>query len=176
MIFDVTTYLNDPIVGEGGTIILIPREVPLEKWHPDQNLDNPALRDAYLASNKPLPSGAKHLGGIVFDRVSIVRFDYPAGGTFTFRFAPAAESKFPWDSLKTKNIGVGSEGEEFDEKMRQVVKILSALTIHVAGSKTTEADSRTVESTIKIGSLRSKYHCRDYQLLTVCDASEVGRQ
>ncbi|TDK32124.1 hypothetical protein E2F50_17425 [Rhizobium deserti] len=155
-------------------MIIVPREVAMDQWQP-QSKENPARSDPYLASQKPLPPGARRLGVVLRDKVSIVQFDYPQGGTFNFRFAPAPGSDFPWDMLKTKEIGTGGVGEEMDEKTGEVIKVGFAMHIHVFGTEVTEADSRSVESVIKIGALRSRYPCRDYELAIACDASGAAR-
>lgn len=175
MLSDLTIYLQSPILGQGGTVIIVPREVAIDRWHSQPEAQNPARSDAYLASYKPLPQDARRLGVVVRDKVSIVQFDYPQGGTFTFRFAPAPGSDFPWGRLKTKEIGTGGEGEEMDEKTGQIIKAGSAVHIHVLGTEVTEADSRAVESVIKIGALQSRYACRYYELAIACDASEAAQ-
>ncbi|NNH31489.1 hypothetical protein C9413_18890 [Rhizobium sp. SEMIA 4085] len=172
MLSDLTIYLEPPILGGGGTVIIVPRMIAAIDWKSQEGRENPAASDPYLKSNKPLPPDGLRLGAIISDKVSIVQFDYPEGGTYKFRFAPARGSTFPWDMLKTKHIGTGSEGEELDPSTGQIIKVGSALHIHIVGKDVTEADSRIVESVINIGSLQSRYDCRNYELVLVCDASK----
>lgn len=175
MLSDLTIYLQWPLLGQGGTVIIVPQEVTIDQWQSQPEAENPARSDAYPASLKPLPPNGRRLGVVLHDKVSIVQLDYPQGGTFTFRFAPARGSDFPWERLKTKEIGTGGEGEEMDEKTGQVIQVGSAAHIHVLGTEVTEADSRSVESVIKIGALRSRYPCRYYELAIACDASGAAQ-
>jgi hypothetical protein len=172
MVSDLTIYLQPPIIGEGGTVILLPRPVEVEEWMMRAYGDNPAEKDEFLKLNKPLPPAAKRIGALVSGMVSIVQFDFPKGGTFQFRFAPAPGSNVPPDKLKTKQIGVGGNGEELDEKTGEIIAVGSAIHLHVAGREVTESDSRIVESEIKIGALESRYDCRHFQQVLVCDASK----
>ncbi len=174
---DLTIYLQPPILGKGGTVTIVPQEVAMERWKETSGGENPAKSDDFLRANKSIPAGAKRLGAVISDEVSIVQVDYPQGGTFQFRFAPAPApgSGFAYRDLKTKQIGVGGEGEELDEKTGEIIKVGTAIHVHIVGTDVTEGDSRAIESEIKIGALQSRYECRSFESVLVCDASQEAK-
>jgi hypothetical protein len=173
---DLTLYLRPPLLGGGGTVIIIPRAVSAEDFKTGSGQSNPASNDPFLEANKPLQEGDLRLGAVLSDPVTIVQFDYPQSGSFNFRFAPERGSEFPPGRLVTKHIGTGGEGEELHPTTKDVVKVGSSMHIHVGGDSVTEEDSRIVESKINIGALRERYQCRDFDRVLVCDVSgDVGK-
>lgn len=170
MLSDVTIYLEPPILEDGGMVIIVPRPVAVEDWRSQDGQDNPAARDSYLESNKPLPANSKRLGAIVNNPVSIVQFDYPVNGTYNFRFAPVLGSNYPWERLKTKLLSFGSAGD-LHPITGADVDIPTVQMIYVLGSEMTEDQARALASETRLGFLKERYDCREYEMAIVCNAS-----
>lgn len=68
MLSDLTIYLQWPLLGQGGTVIIVPQEVTIDQWQSQPEAENPARSDAYPASLKPLPPNGRRLGVVLHDK------------------------------------------------------------------------------------------------------------
>ncbi|WP_105386579.1 hypothetical protein [Neorhizobium alkalisoli] len=167
---DVTIYLEPPILGDGGTVIILPREIPIEVWRQTTGLENPALKDRRLDDRVPIKEFDRRLGAIVADPISIVQFDFPEGGAFQFRFSPFLGSDYPMEKLGTVLLSVGSAGD-LHPKTAEEADVPRTQIMHILGSQMTEEQSRIRGDEIRVGFLKERYNCRDYELVLSCAAS-----
>lgn len=170
MLSDVTIYLEPPILGGGGTVIVVPREVPVAAWRQATGGENPASKDRRLDEKAPITDIDRRLGAKVSDPVSVVQFDYPEGGTFRFRFSPFLGSDYPMERLGTVLLSVGSGGD-LHPKTAEEVDIPRVQVMHILGNQVTEEQSRIKGDEIRVGFLRERYNCKEYELVLSCAAS-----
>ncbi|MFP7675854.1 hypothetical protein ACG74X_21250, partial [Marivita sp. S0852] len=122
---DFTIYMDEPIVREGGVVIIQPEAVDLEG---DQ-----------LAE---LTSGTNKL--TISSQVTIVRLQYPQDGTYVYRFDTANPQNFPGTNGQTRQIGVGSSWDYHPDDRDRSEEIPAFLTHHfqIPGGNWTEEQSR----------------------------------
>ena len=168
---DVTIYLQEPILTEGGTIIVLPKQVPLADIERSKTYPNPALSDERLDQRRPIAASDKRFGAVVSSPVSVVEFVYPQGGSYDFRILPSPEFANLDDQIQSRLIGVGDSGD-LHPKTGEEVDIPVVQTIHVYGKAVSEGDSRTVDATARLGFLRERYKCTDFEGVLACDASK----
>jgi hypothetical protein len=170
MLSDVTIYLEPPILGGGGTVIILPKEVPVEIWKQSTGLENPALKDRRLDDKVPIKDGDRRLGAVVSDPVSIVQFNYPEGGTFEFRFSPVLGSDYRMERLGTKLLSFGSAGD-LHPKTGEDVDIPKVQVVYILGDKVTEEQARAIGVEKRFGFLKERYDCKEYEMVLACNAS-----
>jgi hypothetical protein len=168
---DVTIYLEPPILGGGGTIIVLPNEVPADEWRKATGLPNPALNDGRLSGQKPIGTDDRRLSAIVSDPISVVKFDYPAGGTFVFRPLPAIGSDYPIERQASKLVSIGSAGD-LHPVTGEDVDIPRVQVLHVRGAEVSEERSRELAERVRLGFLEDRYGCRKFDHVLSCSASK----
>jgi hypothetical protein len=168
---DVTIYLEPPILGGGGTIIVLPTEVPVDEWRQDKGLPNPALKDNRLADRKPVTPQDRRLSVVVSDPVSVVKFNYPAGGTFIFRPLPAIDSNYPVHEQASVLMTVGSAGD-LHPVTGEEVDLPRVQVLHILGRQVSEDRSRQIGEDVRLGFLSERYDCKQFENATSCSASK----
>ncbi len=137
----VTLYIGEPLLSEGGGVIVASIPIPEDEW---KALEGVNLADADPDNQKraALREGDRLFGAPLSARFNWVELYYPEGGTFGFNFVvdPSVENPKP---LVTERILVGSGGwVNWETSERHTWPDVS--TIYVAGSKTEEGDARSI--------------------------------
>lgn len=142
----LTIYVAPPLLDQGGTIIVVANEIPLEQWKTLPAGENPAMADGANEKRNSLKAGDRLFGVVASTKVSIVEFVYPEGGTFGFNLmsTQTASGAHP---LQTKEILIGDgPGYKDWETGQDVVWDDYVSTIHVLGPSASEGDSRVVRA------------------------------
>jgi hypothetical protein len=58
---DITIYLDGPLLDRGGTVFVVPREVPVDDWKTLPDQPNPARTDPRLDIRKPITERDRRL-------------------------------------------------------------------------------------------------------------------
>jgi len=136
----LTIYVAPPLLQQGGTVIVVADEIPLNDWEALADGTNPALADTQNEKRKALNPGDQLFGVVASTKVSIIEFVYPEGGTYGFNLVPVQDADRTSPQLRTDRIlqgeGGGGPGREWNE----------VSTIHVFGSVVSERDSRVVRA------------------------------
>ncbi len=172
MLSDVTIYLKPPILGRGGTVIVLPKQVSTEDWRQSTGFENPALNDQRVSSAKPIGDADRRLGAVASDVVSIVQFDYPEDGTFRFRFAPFPGADYPMEKLGTKQVSIGGVGQDMHPVSQEIVNVGPLQVMHILGTDHSEEESRIAGSAKRIGFLTERYSCVKFDHVLSCSASK----
>ncbi len=136
----LTIYVAPPLLEQGGTVIVVADEIPLNDWEALADGANPALADRQNEKRKELNPGDQLFGVVASTKVSIIEFVYPEGGTYGFNLVPVQDADGTSPPLRTDRIlqgeGGGGPGREWNE----------VSTVHVFGSVVSERDSRVVRA------------------------------
>ncbi|MCO6391654.1 hypothetical protein GTW25_11490 [Aliihoeflea aestuarii] len=136
----LTIYVAPPLLEQGGTVIVVADEIPLNDWEAIADGTNPALADTQNEKRKELNPGDQLFGVVASTKVSIIEFVYPEGGTYGFNLVPVQDADRTSPQLRTDRIlqgeGGGGPGREWNE----------VSTVHVFGSVVSERDSRVVRA------------------------------
>lgn len=174
MISDLTIYLAEPILSDGGTVVVIPQEVDFSEWKTERGLQNPALEDGILDTARPISEADRRLGVIVSSTINVVRFNFPRDGNFKFAFAPLDRKNASNMSGKTKLVRHG-EGVDYDPASGEDVKVPRIMVVHVIGSKISENDTLNADNRIKFVALEHYYKCTQFEQAVACDATEASK-
>lgn len=174
MISDLTIYLAEPILSDGGTVVVIPQEVEVTEWKKESGLQNPAMEDGILATARPIGDKDRRLSVIVSSTINVVRFNFPRDGNFKFAFAPLDRKNASNMSGKTKLVRHG-EGTDYDPVSGEDVKVPRIMVVHVLGSKISEDDTLDADNRIKFVALESHYKCTQFEQAVACDATEASK-
>jgi hypothetical protein len=169
---DVTIFLSGPLLMRGGTVFVVPREVSVDKWRRPSGLPNPALLDWRLDVNKPITSQDRRLSSSISAQISIVRFDFPTGGTYEFRFLPSLESGVAPETQGSRLLESGNTydyhpntGEELFVPVFQLFTIL--------GPESDDGRSMELVSEVKLGFLEERYRCQRFDSTLSCSVGET---
>jgi hypothetical protein len=166
---DVTIYLDGTLLERGGTVFVVPREVPSELWVPQLEQPNPARSDSRLDQRKPITAQDRRLSVKISDIVSIVRFDYPIGGNFEFRFLPSLESGVPPEKQGSVLVGVGNTYDYHPvTDLELFVPTFQAFSI--LGADANEEGTRILITKLKLGYLEERYECESFENALACKA------
>ncbi len=168
---DVTIYLQPPILGGGGTIIVLPNEIPADEWQKKTGQSNPALKDMRLTSGKPISGEDQRFGAVVTDPVSVVRFDFPSGGSFVFRPLPSLDSGYPTERQSSRVISVGRAGD-IHPKTGEDADIAKVQVLHIYGDLVSEEQSQRIFESVRLGFLEERYDCEEFEHMIACSASK----
>ncbi len=164
---DVTIYLDRPLLDRGGTVFVIPNEIPVELWKPHADLPNPARSDWRLETRKPIGSQDRRLSARITDQVSIVRFDYPAGGSYDFRFLPTLDSGVSPERQGSVLVSTGNT-YDYHPKTHAEVFIPEFQVFTILGPNGDEAAARALVSETKLGYLEERYRCEQFEGVLAC--------
>lgn len=150
---DFTIMLEGPIAKDGGALILLPIETPVDAGLQDRP--------------EPIEAQIEAQG-----RVSIVRLKVPEGGTYSYRFRSANERLYPSTDISTDRISVGS-GKGFHPESADTEELPTILThfISVRGGTWSEGDTRRARATAELGFLEQRYPCVESEFALSCDAT-----
>jgi hypothetical protein len=168
---DVTIYLQPPILGGGGTIFVLPNEVSVEEWRKETGLSNPALKDLRLLSGKPISGEDRRFGAVVTDPVSVIKFDFPSGGSFVFRPLPSLDSGYPTERQSSRVISVGRAGD-IHPRTGEDVDIAKVQVLHIYGDLVSEEQSQRIFESVRLGFLEERYDCENFEHVIACAASK----
>ena len=168
---DVTIYLDGPLLNRGGTVFVVPREVPSHEWKPQSDLPNPARSDSRLDERKPITERDRRLSVRASAQVSVVRFDYPAGGTFEFRFLPSRESGVPPEKQGSVLVETGNT-YDYHPKTDAEMFIPRYQVLTILGPDADETQSRALGSEVKLGYLEERYMCDRFEGALSCAVRE----
>ncbi|MEP7452701.1 hypothetical protein [Phyllobacterium sp. SB3] len=168
---DVTIYLDGPLLNRGGTVFVVPREVPLDNWKPHPAQPNPARQDSRLDVRKPILEHDRRLSVLAFGQVSIVRFDYPAGGSYEFRFLPSLESGVPPEKQGSVLVEAGNT-YDYHPKTREEMFVPVVQVFSILGPDADESESRSLGSEVKLGYLEERYNCKEFESSLSCVVRE----
>lgn len=168
---DVSIYLEGALLERGGTVFVLPREVAAEAWASSPDLPNPARSDQRLDDRRPTGEGDRRLSVLASGQVSIVRFDYPVGGTYDFRFLPALDSGVAPEGLGSVLVEVGTT-YDYHPETRAEVFVPQVQVITILGPDGDPARARALAIAIKLGHLEERYTCDHFESALVCDASD----
>lgn len=174
MISDLTIYLAEPIISDGGTVVVIPQEVEFSEWKKERGLQNPTMEDGILDTARPISEEDRRLGVIVSSTINVVRFNFPRDGNFKFAFAPLDRKNASNMSGKTKLVRHG-EGVDYDPVSGEDVKVPRIMVVHVIGSKNSENDTLDAGNGIKFVALEHHYKCTQFEQAVACDATEASK-
>ena len=147
----ITIYLDDPILTEGGAVIIAGMPVSKEEWSKEGVDENLARLDPTNPTIPRVRKGDQHLGVIVRSTASAVEFNYPKEGSYTFNFLPVPDAAVTPARLQTEMLLVGSvdkipvpheEGEYYDWPSNEI--------IHVFGKENDQGFTRSA----RVGFLR----------------------
>lgn len=137
----VTIHVDRPLLEGGGTVLVVALPVDLHRWNalpptPESKswLDNPKRSE--------LGAGDRLFEARITEKVSIIEFVYPRGGTFGFNLIPAG-GQGQESTLKTRQLLAGS-GYYTDRKTGEKRVWDNVSTIHIYGPDADEAYSRAV--------------------------------
>ena len=164
MRIDLTIYLGGDIARDGGVIMILPTAVPHEEFVVPDDQPNPA-RDLVRASD----SDQIILGADVSAQKSIVRFYYPEGMPYTYRFR-TRDPAIDVSRIQAGRIGVGS-GNGIHPVTGEIEPYDTIYTHHVDTGNWTIGQSREARATTHMGFLTERYPCKSFAGVLVCDAS-----
>jgi hypothetical protein len=168
---DVTIYLEGPLLEGGGTVFVLPREVPADEWAARPDQPNPARSDARLDVRVPIAQHDRRLSVRVSGQISIVRFDFPAGGDFRFRFIPALESGVPPEQRGSVLVSVGNTYDH-DPATGEEIFVPRVQVFTIMGPDADESETRAQVSDVKLGRLEERYECRTFESALSCLVEE----
>jgi hypothetical protein len=171
---DVTIYLDGPLLNNGGTVFVVPREVPAADWTTKSEQPNPARSDPRLDARKPIGMQDKRLSAIATGQVSVVRFDYPENGSYDFRFLPSLESGVPPERQGSVLVTVGNT-YDYEPKTRKEKFVPQFQVFTILGSGADEGKSRALISEVKLGYLEERYDCRHFENVLSCTVKELTK-
>ena len=171
---DVTIYLDPPLLDRGGTVFVIPTEVPIDAWKPRTDLANPARSDWRLDTRKPIGSEDRRLSARISDQISIVRFDYPAGGSYDFRFLPTLESGVAPERQGSVLVSTGNT-YDYHPKTGVEVFIPTFQVFTILGPDGDEAAARALVSEVKLGHLEERYRCDEFEAALACSVKDKAK-
>lgn len=171
---DVTIYLDGLLLDRGGTVFVVPREVPLDDWKSASNQPNPALTDPRLDEREPLTAADRRLSATASGQVSVVRFDYPAGGSYGFRFLPSLESGVPPESQGSILVEVGNT-YDYHPETREEMFVPQMQVFSILGPDGNESTSRALGSEVKLGYLEERYDCAQFDSVLACNAGDGSK-
>lgn len=164
MRIDLTIYLGGDIARDGGVIMILPTAVPHEEFVAPDDLPNPA-RDLVRASD----ADQVILGADVSAQKTIVRFYYPEGAPYTYRFRtrdPAVDVS----KIQAGRIGIGS-GNGIHPITGEIEPYDTIFTHHIDTGNWTISQSREARATTQMGFLTERYPRKIFAGVLVCDAS-----
>jgi hypothetical protein len=171
---DVTIYLDRPLLDRGGTVFVIPREVAVEDWQPQPGKPNPAKSDWRLETRKPVGAQDRRLSAQISDQISIVRFDFPKGGSYDFRFLPTLDSGVAPERQGSVLLSTGNTYDYHPQTGAEMfVPEFQLFTI--LGPDGIEAASRALVSDVKLGYLEERYHCKEFDGALACGVQEKSK-
>ncbi len=141
LISHLTLYVGEPLLSDGGTVIVASIPIPVDEWRALQGL-NLAAEDPENRKRPSLTDKDRLFGVAINARANVVEMYYPEGGTFGFDLVPNFRNHTPKD-LQTERILVGSGGWT-EWSTSTTSKWPSMSVIHVKGRKAREADSHIV--------------------------------
>lgn len=171
---DVTIYLDGPLLNRGGTVFVVPREVPLNEWKPHSDQPNPARDDSRLDIRKPITPQDTRLSALAFSQVSIVRFDYPAGGSYDFRFLPSLESGVLPEKQGSVLVEAGNT-YDYHPKTREEMFVPVFQVLTILGPDANEGKSRSLVSDVKLGYLQERYDCKQFENVLSCSVPDYPK-
>ena len=125
-------------------MIVVSNSMPLDQWRDLPQGRNPARDDPHNEKKKDIRQGDRLFGAVASEKVSIIEFVYPEGGTFGFNLVPLPQpddSNAPAPALMTKRVLVGDGGYRYWQTGKEYLWE-SVSTIYVAGPEASEGDSR----------------------------------
>ena len=170
---DMTIYIEGALLQRGGTVFVVPREVPASEWRGTDELPNPARSDWRLDSRKPIGPNDRRLSVRTSAPVSIVRFDYPTGGTHEFRFLPAPESDVPPERQGSVKVSFGNT-YDYHPITREEMFVPTMHVFSILGPDADESRSRALVSRVKVGYLKERYDCTRFESALACDATKAA--
>lgn len=130
----LTIYLDEPILSEGGGIIVAARPIAEAEWLKLSDGFNPADSDQSNPKRAQVQDGDRHFGAVVSSSASAVEFFYPENGSYTFNILPKPGKRLQdGKELQTEATSDGSR-EIFDPETGQKISWLTT-TIFVHGNK-----------------------------------------
>lgn len=171
---DVTIYLDGPLLNRGGTVFVVPREVQQDEWKPHPDQSNPARNDPRLDIRKPITLQDRRLSALVFSQISIVRFDYPAGGSYDFRFLPSLESEVTPEKQGSILVTVGNT-YDYHPKTREEMFVPVVQVFTILGPDANEGTSRSLVSDVKLGYLQERYDCKQFENALSCSVTDYPK-
>ncbi|MEI4482774.1 MULTISPECIES: hypothetical protein [unclassified Phyllobacterium] len=168
---DVTIYLDGLLLNRGGTVFVVPREIPVDEWEPQPDQPNPSRSDSRLDVRKPISERDRRLSVLAFGQVSIVRFDYPAGGSYDFRFLPSLESGIPPEKQGSALVEAGNT-YDYHPKTREEMFVPVVQVFSILGPDADESESRSLGSEVKLGYLEERYNCKEFEGSLSCVVRE----
>jgi hypothetical protein len=141
----LTLYVQEPLLSQGGTIIVASIPLSLEEWAALDGI-NPATDDTLNRKRSSLQPDDVLFGALVAGRATIVEMYYPEGGTFGFDLVADPRIQNP-PPLTTERLGVGSGGwTHWSSGTDHIWPDFSA--IYVAGASASEGQTRTVIASV----------------------------
>ncbi|SIO30979.1 hypothetical protein [Vannielia litorea] len=136
----LTLYIGEPLLTEGGTVIVASIPIPEEEWRALEG-PNPAAEDEDNRKRPQLKEGDRLFGAYLNGRVNFVEMYYPEGGTYGFDLVsdPRLSKAKP---LESERIGVGS-GKSLDPESGEWVSY-DASTLVVRGPKASSDNARLI--------------------------------
>lgn len=168
---DVTIYLDRPLLDRGGTVFVVPREVSVDEWKSPSDQPNPARSDPRLNIRKPIAQQDRRLSARASGQISVVRFDYPTGGSYNFRFLPSLESGIPPERQSSVLVTTGNT-YDYHPKTGEEIFIPQFQVFTILGPDADESGSRTLVSDVKLGYLEERYSCNQFESVISCNVRE----
>ena len=106
----LTIYVDQPLLSEGGTVIVAANPVSDETWAALPEGKNLAKDDIHNLKRGELGPGDKLFGVLASQTTTLVEFVYPKGGTFGFNLVARNSSDIRAPELRTREILVGDGG------------------------------------------------------------------
>ncbi|WP_130272843.1 hypothetical protein [Phyllobacterium myrsinacearum] len=171
---DVTIYLDRPLLDRGGTVFVVPNEIPADEWKPHLDQPNPARSDPRLDIRVPITARDRRLSARASGQVSVVRFDYPKGGSYDFRFLPSLESGVPPEKQGSILVTAGNT-YDYHPKTREEKFIPEFQVFTIIGPDADEEKSRALVSEVKLGYLEERYNCAPFEGVVSCSVRELSK-
>lgn len=171
---DVTIYLDRPLLDRGGTVFVVPNEIPVDEWKPHPDQPNPARSDSRLDARNPITGHDRRLSARASGEVSIVRFDYPKGGNYDFRFLPSLESEVPPERQGSVLVTAGNT-YDYHPKTREERFVPEFQVFTILGPDANEEKSRALVSDVKLGYLEERYNCRKFESVISCNVRDYSK-
>lgn len=171
---DVTIYLDGLLLNRGGTVFVVPREVPVDEWKPQPDQPNPSRSDSRLDVRKPIREIDRRLSVDAFAQVSIVRFDYPKGGAFEFRFLPAPNSGLSPEKQGSVLVTTGNT-YDYHPQSRKEMFVPQFQVLSILGPDADAENSRALVSEVKLGYLEERYDCKKFEKAISCVVQERNK-
>lgn len=147
---DFTIFLDAPIAKEGGTVLVVPIEVPSSSASSETEAATHSVR--------------------VTAQVSVVQIFVSPGQGYNYRFRSGQEDIYPSKNIRSKRTSIGTIWD-LDPDTGENVEFDPVLTHHIAapGGAWTQSDTSRVSMAPKLANLKERFRCQEYDAALVCD-------